>query len=101
MAHHMSTANSLSNGSTQGCVLNHQLYTHDCTPAHNSNTIMKFADNTMVVGLIAGEDESTYRDEVEQLTGWCRNNNVPLNATKTKEVILDFRMKKTDISHFI
>ncbi|KAK3507142.1 hypothetical protein QTP70_008626 [Hemibagrus guttatus] len=56
---HTSTA--LSTGSPQGCVLSpllSTLYTHDCTPTHHSNTIVKFADNTTVVGLIAGGDES-------------------------------------------
>lgn len=30
-------------------------------------------------------------------TGWCRDNNLLLNTTKTKEIVVDFRKKKTDI----
>lgn len=30
------------------------LYTYDCTPSHPSNTIIKFANGTTVVGLISG-----------------------------------------------
>ncbi|KAI3353479.1 hypothetical protein L3Q82_020001 [Scortum barcoo] len=52
---------------------------------------MKFADNTAVVGRIANNDESDYRQEVEHLEGWCRQNNLCINVKKTKEMIVDFR----------
>ncbi|TKS65927.1 hypothetical protein D9C73_028553 [Collichthys lucidus] len=32
------------------CPLLYSLYTHDCSPVHQSNTIVKFADDTTVVG---------------------------------------------------
>ena len=31
-----------------------------------------------------------YREEVKHLEGWCRENNLVLNAVKTKEMIIDF-----------
>lgn len=40
----------------QSCVLSpwlYILYTHECTPAHHINIIVKFADDTTVVGLIS------------------------------------------------
>ncbi|KAL0194752.1 hypothetical protein M9458_008324, partial [Cirrhinus mrigala] len=43
-------------------------------------------------------DDTTYRDEVERLTAWCGQNNLSVNTSKTKEVIIDFRRKKTYIS---
>ena len=77
-------------GDTCGVSLNlsprlYTLYTHYCTPTHSSNTTIKFADDTTVVGLISEGD--AYRAEVEQLTGWCRDNNLVLNTTKMKELI--------------
>jgi hypothetical protein len=45
----------LNTGAPQGCVLSpflYSLFTHDCMAGHNSNTIIKFADDTTVVGLI-------------------------------------------------
>ena len=69
--------------------------THDCSPSHPSNTIFKYADDTTVVGLISGGDETAYRAEVQQLTAWCSNNNLLLNTIKTK-VIIDFRRNGTD-----
>ncbi|KAI3375445.1 hypothetical protein L3Q82_003690 [Scortum barcoo] len=48
-------------------------------------------DDTAVVGRIANNDESDYRQEVEHLEGWCRQNNLCINVKKTKEMIVDFR----------
>ncbi|KAJ8362640.1 hypothetical protein SKAU_G00114710 [Synaphobranchus kaupii] len=67
---HLSSSLSLSTSSPQGCVLSsllYSLYTHDCTPSHPSNTVIKFADDTTVVGLISGGDETAYRDEALQV----------------------------------
>ncbi|KAF7652535.1 hypothetical protein LDENG_00095010 [Lucifuga dentata] len=47
---HLSSSLTLSTGSPQGC-------TYDCTPSYPTNTIIKFADNVTMVGLISGGDE--------------------------------------------
>jgi len=52
---------------------------------------------TPLVRLISGGDETAYKEETEWLTVWCRENNLLLNNAETKEVIVDFRRKKTDI----
>lgn len=97
---HLSSALRTSTGSPQGCVLSpllYTLYTHDCTPTHPNNTIIKFADDTTVVGLISGGDETAYRMEVERLSAWCTTNNLILNTSKSKEIIVAFRRCKPDI----
>ena len=58
---------------------------------HDSNTIIKFADDTTVVGLIIDNNETAYREEVRDLTVWCKDNNLSLNVIKTKEMIVDSR----------
>ncbi len=73
----------LNTGAPQGCVLSPVLFTlltHDCTPSHNSNLFIKFADDTTVVGLISNRDETNYRSEVSRLAGWCSDNNLSLNV---------------------
>ena len=55
-------------------------------------TIIKFADDTTVVV----NDETAYREEVRDLAGWCQNNNLSLNVTKTKEMIVDYRKRRTE-----
>ncbi len=73
------TSNSitLNIGAPQGCVLSpllYSLYTHDCVSSHSSTSIIKFADDTVVLGLINNDDETAYLDEVERLTSWCQDN---------------------------
>ncbi len=56
----------------QGCVLSPLLFTqltHDCTAKFSSDHIIKFANDTSVVGLISNNDETHYRMEVAQLNG--------------------------------
>ena len=46
-------------GAPQGCVrspLLCSIFTHDCVAMHTSNLIIKFADDTTVVGLITNND---------------------------------------------
>jgi hypothetical protein len=54
---------------------------------HDSSTIIKFADDTTVVGLITDNDETAYREEV-------RDKNV----SKTKELIVDYRKTSKTLS---
>ena len=61
---------------------------------HDSNTIIKFADDTTVVGLITDNDETAYR-EVRELAVWCQDNN-SLNVIKTKELIVDYRKRRAE-----
>ena len=72
--------------SPQGCVLSPHLYslfTQDCVAAHDSNTIIKFADDTTVVGLITNNEKTAYREDVSDLAMWFQDNNLSLNVSKT------------------
>ncbi|KAI4899182.1 hypothetical protein NFI96_003321 [Prochilodus magdalenae] len=88
---------SLNTGVPQGCVLSpilYSLFTHDCVPIYGSNTIIKYADDTTVIGLIR-DDETAYRNEVQHLSTWCHDNNLTLNTQKTKEIIMDLRRSRS------
>ncbi len=83
-------------GSGQGVLspLLYSLYTHDCVSSHSSTSIVKFADDTVVLSLISNNDETTYLDELERLTSWCQDYCLSLNVSKTKELIVDFRKRQ-------
>ncbi|KAM8880951.1 uncharacterized protein ACB058_001251 [Synchiropus picturatus] len=84
-----------------GCVLFpwlFSLYTNCCTSSHESVKLIKFVDDTTIIGLISDGDESAYRREVERLVSWCSNNNLELNAQKTVEMVIDFRRVTVSLS---
>ena len=58
---------------------------------HASNSIIKFADDTTVVGLITNNDETAYREEVRALAEWFQENNLSLNINLR-------RLKKFDLA---
>jgi EAL domain-containing protein (putative c-di-GMP-specific phosphodiesterase class I) len=41
------------------------------------------------VGLITNNDETVYREEFRELAVWCQDNNLSLNVSNTKELIVD------------
>ena len=74
----------------------YSLFTHDCTARHHSNPIIKFGEDTTVVAQITNKDETAYREEVRDVAVWCQDNNLCLNVMKSKEMIVDYRKKRTD-----
>lgn len=55
----VSESKTISTCSPQGCVLSpllFSLYTNSCTSKHQSVRLLKFADDTSLIGLISGGD---------------------------------------------
>ena len=50
--------------------------------AKHTNSIIKFADDTTVVGLIINNEETAYREEVRALAESCQENKLSINKTK-------------------
>ena len=88
-------------GAPQGCVISpvlFTLYTNDCRSEIASiNPILKFADDTAILGLIKNKNEISYRCEVSTFVQWCNTNYFQLNVYTTKVMVIDFRRKHTEI----
>ena len=85
-------------GAPQGCVLStllFTLYTNTCRSIHSSCSIIKYADDTAVVGKIKKNDiAEEFLLQVNNFVNWCNMHFLILNVKKTKEMLIDFRVKK-------
>ena len=103
MGDNFSETISIDIGSPQGCVLSailFTLYTNDLKVVSKDESgclIIKFTDDTTLVGLIKDGDEETYRTEIKRLETRCELDSLQLNAIRTKELIVDFRKKRSGI----
>ena len=89
-----------STGAPQGCVTSpilFILYTNDFVCNYPDCLMIKFADDTVLTGLISDSDEN-YQKAVAHLVTWCKENYLYLNTSKTKEMIIDFRKDQPDIT---
>ena len=53
-------------------------------PMHASNSVIRFAEDTTVVGLIINNHETAYREEVRALGVWC-SRKIAFHSTSTKQ----------------
>ncbi|XP_073668918.1 uncharacterized protein [Paramisgurnus dabryanus] len=86
-----------STGAPQGTVLSpflFTLYTSDFSYVSESCHMQKFSDDTVIMGCIRDGQEDEYRNLINDFVQWCRLNHLQLNATKTKELVVDFRRSK-------
>jgi hypothetical protein len=61
--------------------------------------IIKYADDTAIIGLIEGDNVEDYFQSIEFVELWCRDNFLDLNVQKTKEMSFDFRRKIVEKQH--
>jgi len=97
----LSSTKVLNTGALQGCVLSpllYSLFTNDCRCNEASVKMVKFADDTTVTGLISNCGETAYRKEIQSVINCCENDNLILNQSKTKEMIIDYHKKKEPLT---
>ena len=88
-------------GAPQGCVLSpvlFVLYTNNMTWNSGNTIVVKYADDTMIVGLVKNDDDSDYFKCIDFVSNWCKENYLDINVSKTKEVVYDYRKTEVDRS---
>ena len=73
----------------QGSVLGPVSYVvgaSDLHPRHKFNILVKFADDTYL--LVGSSHLGTVREEFEGISDWAKKNNLRLNTSKTREMII-------------
>ncbi|KAI2644006.1 RNA-directed DNA polymerase from mobile element jockey [Labeo rohita] len=89
----LSESTTISTGVPQGCVSSpvlFTLYTNQCTCSTGNNYMIKFSDDTAILGLISGtSDVAIYKDEVQNFVQWCDTHFLSINTKKTVEIIFD------------
>ncbi len=82
-----------SSGVPQGMVLAPFLftfYTSDFQYNSKNCHLQKCSDDSAIVSCIKKHDESEYRELLKSFVDWCETNGLRLNASKTKEIVVDF-----------
>ncbi|XP_072044920.1 uncharacterized protein [Amphiura filiformis] len=57
--------------------------------------VIKFADDSAMIGLIADDDDTVYQQQLVRFVNYCDANYLELNVSKTKEMVVDFRTSKS------
>ncbi|KAK0147391.1 hypothetical protein N1851_013140 [Merluccius polli] len=56
--------------------------------------VVRFSEDSAVVGCIRGGEEGEYRTLVDNFVEWSEQNHLRLNVNKTREMVIDFGRKK-------
>ncbi|KAG1663834.1 Patj [Nymphon striatum] len=67
------------------------LYTSDYRSSDESCPIIKFADDTALIGLIKNDNDDTYCNLIQEFIKYAEQNFLEINISKTKELLIDFR----------
>ena len=97
---YFSNCTTTNTGAPQGYVLSASLFTiyeSDNSPENESCVIIKYVDDTVILGLLGENDdhiENFYTSAIDCFNHWCKVNFLDFNEKKTKEIVIDFREKK-------
>eukprot|EP00061_Rhincodon_typus_P010074 g34084.t1 len=63
----------------------------DCVTKFHTDSIYQFTDDTTILGQISDNNETEYKKNIECLAVQCKETNLSINVSKTKELVSDFR----------
>ncbi|KAJ8365311.1 hypothetical protein SKAU_G00141420 [Synaphobranchus kaupii] len=96
---HFSSTKIISTGAPHGSVISpvlFTLYTDNCRSSDLDIIYIKYLDDTVI--LDTTNLEGRLQTEMDRFSEWCRGNYLDLNASKTKELVIDYRREHSTIS---
>ena len=74
------------------------IYTDNCRSESDIVKIVKFADDTAILGLLNDScfTFEIFLKEIDRFVSWCDNHSLQLNVSKTKDMIFDFRKRDNE-----
>lgn len=83
----------ISTGAPQGSVSSpvlFTLYTNEITSHTENQYIVKFSDDTAILGLmLTNFDAQVYKSTIQNFVQWCDKHHLILNTKKTEEMVFD------------
>ena len=73
----LSSIITISTGAPQGCILSAFLfivYTNALSQCSSNRKMIKYADDTVVIGLISNNNEDEYNQTISYAYDWCAEN---------------------------
>ena len=65
----------------------------DLHPLHQANSIVKYADDTYMYLIVPASARSTVSAELDHISSWASLNNLLLNTSKSKEMVIRRRSR--------
>ena len=82
----------------QGTLTGPEIFMHMVSDLQTSFSTIKYVDDTTIVEILSIGEESQMQKTLDMINVWSQENELFLNATKTKEVLVNFNKKEIPIS---